>query len=186
MITPVLMLFIFGIFEFGFAFRDYLTVANATRDAVREASVAGNVGDTDYRVLRAIQRAAAALPDDGIDRVVIFRAETPNDTVPPGCAAGTASDDDGSGTDTEICNVYTSASMLLDDSQFGCQEIAAGDPLDSPDRFWCPFDREVSAGTGLDYVGIYIASTHDYVTGLFGDSITFTDQMILKVEPQSQ
>lgn len=177
-ITPVLMMFIFGIFEFGFAFRDYLTVANATRDAVREASVAGNVGDTDYRMLRSIRRAAAALPDDGLDLIVIFRATGPTSTVPASCAAGTST--------VGLCNVYTSASLQLDETQFGCQAVADGDLINSPDRFWCPFDREVSAGTGLDYVGIYIRSQHDYITGLFGDSITFDDQMILKVEPQSQ
>lgn len=176
-ITPVLMMFIFGIFEFGLAFRDYLTVANATRDAVREASVAGNVGDTDYRMLRSIRRAAAALPDDGLDVIVIFKASGPTADVPPSCAAGSSQDD--------VCNVYTSATLLLDETQFGCQETPT-DPINSPDRFWCPFDREVSAGTGLDYVGIYIRSTHQYITGLFGESITFEDQMILKVEPQSQ
>jgi hypothetical protein len=178
MITPLLMLFIFGIFEFGFAFRDYLTVANATRDGARAASVAGNLGSGDYRMLLSIQRAAAALPDGGLDLIVIYRATGPNDDVPAGCAAGTPS--------SNVCNVYTASSLLLDQSQFGCQEMVLGDPVDSPDRFWCPRDREVSTGTGLDYVGVYIRSSHDYITGLFGNSITFEDQMILKVEPQSQ
>ena len=168
----------FGIFEFGFAFRDYLTVANATRDGVREASVAGNTGDADYRMLRAIERAAAALPDDGLDLIVIFEATGPNASIPANCRAGTAV--------AGVCNVYTSSSLLLDDTQFGCLETSNGDPIDSLDRFWCPFDREVSTGTGLDYVGVYIRSDHDYITGLFGDSITFEDEMILKVEPQSQ
>ena len=58
--------------------------------------------------------------------------------------------------------------------------------MDSPDRFWCPTGREVSVGAGLDYVGIYIRITHQYITGLFGDDVVFEDQMILKVEPQEQ
>lgn len=178
LITPVLLLFVFGIFEFGFAFRDYLTVANSTRDGVREASVAGNTGDADYRMLRSIERASAALPDDGLDLIVVFEASGPNDSVPAGCAAGTAQ--------VGVCNVYTASALNLDSSQFGCLEIANGDAIDSLDRFWCPYDREVSTGTGLDYIGVYIRSGHTYITGLFGSSIDFEDEMILKVEPQSQ
>ena len=177
-ITPVLMLFLFGIFEFGFAFRDYLTVANATRDGVREVSVAGDVGDADYRMLRSIRRASAALPDGGLDIVVVFEASGPTSTVPAGCAAGSPA--------SGVCNVYTPAQMGLDISFFGCQSIAAGDPVDSPDRHWCPRDRETSVGTGLDYIGVYVRGSHEYITGLFGSSVTFEDQMILKVEPQSE
>ncbi|MEM9468076.1 MAG: TadE/TadG family type IV pilus assembly protein [Actinomycetota bacterium] len=178
-VTPVLLLFIFGIFEFGFAFRDYLAVANSTRDAAREASVAGNVLDADYRMMRAIERASAALPDGAIEEIVIWEASGPTDTVPSGCQgalAGTAG----------LCNVYRDSALSLPESSFGCQEVALGDPLDSPDRFWCPGDREVSVGAGLDYVGVYIRITHEYITGLFGDEVVFEDQMILKVEPQEQ
>jgi len=177
-ITPVFLLFIFGIFEFGFAFRDFLGVANVTRDAARESSVAGDITDADYRMLRAVQRSGAALPDGAIDRLVIFEATGPTDDVPAACKAGTPV--------TGVCNVYSSADLTIPEIEFGCQEVALGDPYDSPDRFWCPRDREVSVGSGLDYVGIYVRITHDYITGLFGNSVTFEDQMILKMEPQEQ
>ncbi len=175
-ITPVLMLLIFGIFEFGSAFRSYLTVSNVVRDAVREVSVAGNTGDADYRMLRAMERAAAALPDDSLDVLVVFEATGPDSIVPSGCKAGTPS--------AGVCNVYTSSNFSLAESQFGCQ-TSPPDPVNSPDRFWCPFDRQVSAGSGLDYVGVYVRYTHQYITGLFGTSVVFEDQMILKVEPQT-
>lgn len=178
-ITPILMLFVFGIFEYGFAFRDYLTVSNATRDAAREASVAGDTGTADYRVLRTIRRAAAALPDGALDAIVVYKATGPDDPVPDNCKTGSV---------TNQCNYYTPSSMNLDTTAFGCQSTSNSppDPIDSPDRFWCPFDREVSVGSGLDYVGIYIRSTHDFITGMFGAAITFEDELVLKVEPQSQ
>ena len=177
-ITPVFLLFIFGIFEFGFAFRDFLGVANVTRDAAREASVAGDVTDADYRLLLSVQRSGAALPDGAIDRLVIFEASGPTDNVPATCKAGTPV--------SGLCNVYSAASLNVPEAEFGCQELALGDPYDSPDRFWCPRDREVSVGSGLDYVGVYVRITHDYITGLFGNSVVFEDQMILKMEPQEQ
>ena len=172
-VTPVLLLFVFGIFEFGFAFRDYLAVANTTRDGVREASVAGNVADADYRTLRSVRRASAALPDGAIDRIIIFKASGPEGTVPSACLSGPV---------TGVCNVYVPADLSLDVTEFGCNPAA--NPRPDPDRFWCPTDREVSVQAGLDFIGIHVEVEHSYLTGLFGDDITFKDTTVLQVEPQ--
>jgi hypothetical protein len=172
-VTPILLLFVFGIFEFGFAFRDYLAVANTTRDGVREASVAGNVADADYRTLRSVRRASAALPDGAIDRIIVFKASGPEGTVPSACLTGPV---------TGVCNVYVPADLSLDVTEFGCDPSA--NPRPDPDRFWCPTDREVSVQAGLDFVGIHVEVEHSYLTGLFGDDITFKDTTVLQVEPQ--
>ena len=176
LITPVLLLFVFGIFEFGFAFRDYLGVSNIVRDAAREASVAGNAADADYRILRAVQRAGAALPDDAIDRLIIFEATDATSTPHADCLGGTSRGPTG----TQRCNVYDFSDFLLPEAEFQCDPLA---PLPDPDRFYCPSDRDVLVGN-LDYVGIWVQVTHTYITGLFGDTVTFTDQIILKLEPQ--
>lgn len=170
LVMPVLMLFIFGIFEFGLAFRDYLTVANSTRDGVRTASVAGSDLDADYRALAAIADASAALPDGAIEEIVIFQATGPDDTPAANCeAAGT-------------CNRYTAADLERPAEEFGCHTSTLAP--NAPDRHWCPNTREVSVGTGLDYIGVSILVRHEYVTGLFGAAIDLDDRMILKVEPQ--
>ena len=177
-VTPILFLFVFGIFEFGFAFRDYLGVTNTTGDSVREASVAGNVANADYRMLRAAERASAALPDGTIERIVIFRATGPTDTIPSACKTSTSA----AVLAANKCNYYTPADFSLDPTEFGCDP--ASNPVPDPDRHWCPTSRIVSVGAGLDYVGVYMRVTHAYITGLFGSSITFEDSSILKVEPQ--
>ena len=193
--TPVLLLFLFGIFEFGFAFRDYLAVANSTRDAAREGSVAGNIADADYRVLRAIERASAALPDGAIDEVIVFKAYGPDPIVPNACLTSGSTgggifediDQDSVVDDEVFCNVYTPIHFEYDVGEFNCDPSP---PTPDPDRFWGPTSaaatgpRQTSVGTGLDYIGIYISVGHDYITGMFGDSITFRDLTVLKVEPQ--
>lgn len=176
LITPVLLLFVFGIFEFGFAFRDYLAVSNIVRDAAREASVAGNATDADYRILRAVQRAASALPDGSIDRLIVFEASSAESTPHADCIAGTPRGPNG----TERCNVYDASHLALAEGEFLCAPLPA--PPD-PDYYFCPTDRDVIVGN-LDYVGIWVQVTHEYITGLFGDTVTFTDQIILKLEPQ--
>jgi len=178
--TPVIFLFLFSIFEFGFAFRDYLAVGNSTRDGAREASVGGNVTDADYRTLRAIERASAALPAGTIDRIVVFRATGPTSNVPEACKTSTAADT----LAANSCNVYTTDDFHIPRSGFGCDPTPNPEP--DPDRFWCPADRIVSVGTGLDYVGVWMRVQHKYITGLFGSGVTFEDTTILKVEPQEQ
>lgn len=175
LITPVLMLFVFGIFEFGFAFRDYLAVANSTRDGARAASVAGSDADADYRTLRAIQRASSALPEGALNYIVIYKASGP-DAEPDASCLGTSQ--------TGMCNVYYPSDFSRPADEFGCAASSIA-PL-APDRFWCPTDRETSVGAGLDYVGVYIEIDHSYITGLFGSGVTFDDTIVLKVEPQEQ
>lgn len=170
LVTPVLLLFIFGIFEFGLAFRDYLTVANSTRDGVRTASVAGAELDADYRTLAAIADASAVLPDGAIEEIVIFKATGPDDVPAANCeTAGT-------------CNRYTWSDLNRPPEEFGCHTSTLAP--NAPDRHWCPNTRDVSVGTGLDFIGVSILVRHEYVTGLFGADIDLDDRMILKVEPQ--
>jgi hypothetical protein len=176
-VTPVLLLFVFGIFEFGFAFRDYLAVANSTRDGAREASVAGNVGDADYRMMRAIERASAALPEGTIDRIVVFKATAADGTIPDICKTTTSAVTLASNS----CNIYDGDDFGLGEDQYGCD--ATANPIPDPDRHWCPTDRIVSVGE-LDFVGVYMRVSHTYLTGLFGSTVTFEDSSVLKVEPQ--
>lgn len=169
-ITPLLMLFLFGIFEFGLAFRDYLTVANTTRDGARTASVAGAELDADYRTLAAIADASTILPDDAIEEIIIFKASGPDDDPAANCeSAGT-------------CNRYVASDLQRPPEEFGCHTSTLAP--NAPDRHWCPNTRETSVGTGLDYIGVYVLVNHEYVTGLFGADVDLDDRMILKVEPQ--
>lgn len=175
---PLFFFMVFGILEFGFAFKDYLTLANGTRDGARTASTAGNQGDADYLILQGIQDAMSAMNDGSIERIVVFHAAGPESAVPSGCAAGTAQ------TGASACNVYTPDDFDLAATEFDC-----GGSGSAPDNFWCPTDRKVAtAGTygPPDYIGVWIRVNYDYITGLFpGGGLTFDDQTIIRIEPRT-
>ena len=57
-ITPVLFFLLFSILEFGMAFRDYLAVANTTRDGARAASIYSNDLSADFDILQTIADAS--------------------------------------------------------------------------------------------------------------------------------
>ena len=41
------------------------------------------------------------------------------------------------------------------------------------------------AATTPDFVGVYVKALHRYYTGLFGATVTVTDQSIGKIEPET-
>ena len=79
MVTPLLVLLVFGILEFGLAFRDRLTVSNATQSAGRVAAALGNSDEADYAVLQAVEQSLGILPGAGggiIKHVPVCAAES--------------------------------------------------------------------------------------------------------------
>jgi hypothetical protein len=169
---------IFGLLDFGLMFKSYLGVNAATSSAARVASTQADSIEADYHILTAVDRAAAALDRSDIERIVIFRAEHSEDTVPDsGCLSG------GAGI-TDECNVYFPAAFELQKEEFDC----AG-PEPAPDNFWCPTDRNAyfnnsDGSTNPDFIGIYIQYRHQFVTGMFGDDASFNATTVLRIEPQ--
>lgn len=176
--TGAFSLLIFGTLEFGYAFRDYLTTANITRNGARTASSMGNEANADHEIVRTVARAAKAVSSGQIQYVVVYNAGTAGATlasVSSTCASGTPV--------AGVCNVYTPADFARPASEFGC-----GLTPPAPDRFFCPTSRKINAsaanGGPPSYVGVYVKLRHDYLTNLFGSSQTYTDQTVLRIEPR--
>lgn len=182
-ITPVFALLIFGILEFGLAFRDYLTVANASRDGARAASAFGDDQYADYNVIQVIRQATKGFKPNEIRRLIIFDAGAVGGSVlnPSHPAHECLTATVGS---LNRCNVYDAADLKLPKSAFGCQ------PGQNLDRYWCPAalngqnGREVRASGPPDYIGVYVQTRHEFITGLFGPGINLEDELVMRIEPQ--
>ncbi len=168
---PVFLLVIFGILEFGLAFKSYLTVSNGARDGSRMASVMADRGDADFHILQDVSRATAAVEDSEIEHIVIWRPTSPSDNPPIGCMNGSSS------SGSNPCNVYTPADFARPVEDFGCG-------VTSPDRYWCPTDRNAALSDPPDYVGVWIQIRHEFSTGMFGEAKTMRDKSVLRIEPQ--
>ncbi|MFT7600409.1 MAG: hypothetical protein ACI8TP_003351 [Acidimicrobiales bacterium] len=191
-VTPVFMLLIFGVFEFGFLFRNYLTLANATTEGARTASVAGRNADADFLVLQAVNHGISAWGLDDMEYIVIFKATDPSAAVPAGCVGPSGVSQPG------VCNRYTPFhfsenyldALAAPTENWGCYtsgaatapEIAGSQ--DSHDLDWCPQDRNAALSDPPDYIGVHIAMTHSYMTGFIGDEIELTNTKIIRIEPE--
>lgn len=169
LVTPLLLLLVFGLFEMGMLFRDYLGVTASVKDGARAASIAANDPQADWHILQAVKRTSQAIPDGGVKKIVVFNASlAPNASGPStACLAGTAHE----------CNVYTPADWdTYDSDKFECDG--------GVDPNWCGKDRSSSfSDPSPALIGVYIEVEHAYITGMFGDSITLEEIAIFKIEP---
>jgi TadE-like protein len=192
LITPILVLLVFGIIEFAFVLRDYSVVASDVRSGARIASTGAGSGpgtcDTSYvgappctpasspalaqLAADAIQREGSAMPPNQINYILIYKA---NDKGFPGA--------DG------ITTMPSSCSGVANCVRFTWQQNANGGAgaFRYADGTWK--SSTISAcfpGTGastLDRVGVYMNATHKMMTGLFGSTITIADRAAFDFEP---
>lgn len=172
-VAPLFFTLIFAVLEFGLAFNTYLGVANTSRSSARVASAMANEPEADYAILRSVVKSSSTMVRGDIQRIVVFRAATPDSQVPAACRTATVGI-------PNTCNVYLPANFADPDTAYGC----GGADLD---RFWCPTVRKVAV-TGAqgppDYIGVWVEAQHGMLTGFFGSSRTLTDQTVMRIEPR--
>lgn len=175
-VAPLLALVIAGVLEFGLAWRDNLTVANAGRAGVRTVSRGGDDRLADYETLQSVRGALNSIDPGLIDYLVIYESTTADGGPSPTCAAGSTSTVPG-----ERCNVYSASdlSTLVPADFTGTTDCST-----APDRFFCPVtDRETDFDIGPGYVGVHLSVNRDFITGAFPGSITITDHSVMRLEP---
>lgn len=186
LVSPVFILVVFAIFEFGLAYRDVLSVGDAATDAARVGAIQGPdvtaAGETaDYSVVNAVRDGLAGLDPDNIEDIVIFKAGPATDgsalsQVPVACKGGFSSV-------ASHCNSYPTndayaALQSGDVDYFKC--IVTSDPACG----WNPVDRIDGPLTAdVEFLGVYVKCQHDYVTGFFGADFTIERAAIMRLEP---
>ena len=173
----VFALLIFGILEFGLTFRDYLTVANVSRDSARGASAYGDDLYADYNIIQVAKQSSKGFRPNEIRRLIVFDAGSVNGSIfnssHPANACLTAHG-----------RHHRRLQRLHSDRPTRAQDRLRLQAHRDLDRFWCPTDREVRASGPPDYIGVYVQARHDFVTGLFGPGMDLTDEIIMRIEPQ--
>lgn len=200
-ITPVLFLILVGVLECGLAWRDSLSLSNAVRSSARVASSAGDDSSADHQALVALSSALEGLPSTEIRFVVVYDATggsganaSIGGAVPEACKS-TGATTSSVGGHPGVCNIYSGEWIRTvfdpeDTSPFEGQTGSASNPgcaSTRADRAWCPLQREADqrAAGGPDYVGVYVATNHGWVTGAFGESgLDMQDNAVMRIEPQ--
>jgi hypothetical protein len=152
LVAFLLLTLVFGIVEFGLAFRDRLTIGNASQGAARVGTAMGRDLTADLAVLQALEQTLSTLPGSGVGIVAyvdVFEAN--NLGLPTG------------GCPTGQCNRYFYA--YIDGPGPLCDWAPCPDPDAGYSGWnWSPADREVAVGN-LDVMGVEITFGHEWVIG---------------------
>ena len=162
-ILPLLMMLAFGGIEFGLAFKESATVAQASRAGARIASTMprndGYLAAARDAVTTAVQGLGHATPV----QLWIYKVAPGTDDSPTG------------GTCSANCVVYQWSSST---DQFG--PTYTGDPWLGSEQNACV----VSGNSSFpERVGVQVTAQHNFVTALFGGSRTLKSRSVMRVEP---
>lgn len=160
LVLGLLLMIALGAFEYGMAFREWLSVTNATREGARLAAQAGDHNNADCLILEATAGGLQSLAHSQIRNVTIFES-------------------DASGTFTSNQMRYRPA-MAGDPSHLlrcsGGWFFQGGN--------W-PHSARDNEGSVRDWIGVRLTFEHDWITGFawWNGSVEWTDDTIMRMEP---
>lgn len=176
-VAPLLILLVFGIFEFGNAWRQVGAVERATQQGARTAASMANHRFADYEALRAIDTATRGLSGVTVEQVVIFNASSGSGEVPAGCLSGSVSG---------VCNTYSGAQVRNPSpGGFSGGNTSAPSCAGSVDAAWCPLGRS-RLQASIVRIGVHIRLTYEPVTGLLPGNVQLERTAVYQIDPCQQ
>ncbi|MCP3855832.1 MAG: pilus assembly protein [Actinomycetia bacterium] len=180
LVLPILVLLFAGVVDFGFAWKDSLTIGTGAQAGARIGANVGSHRAADEEAIIAVASAVASIGNNvTIEHILVFKPDADGE-IPSACFGG------GNPTSkTGLCNHYTVAQMadvLAGTANFGTfGNTCSGGALD---RHWCPLDREDRQLVGADEIGVYIEAQRGWSTGVFpGNGLTIARSAIMRLEP---
>ncbi len=158
-----------GMIELGFAWRDSITIEQASRLGVRAGAAMTGDDRADQLSVQALIASLEANEYDQLQYVVVWDATTSSE-MPAGCETGSSV--------ALKCNHYTKAMLdnADDAGRWGC--VAS-----SYDVAWCPTSRD-AVPEDPTYLGLHIQSRRNWMTNFFpGGGIDFGASTIMSLVP---
>jgi hypothetical protein len=166
LVLPVVILLVFAVIEFGFTFKDLLTVTSATRAGARTATALSK--RPNYQTYTADAVAGVlknTMPSRGIVSLVVYKADPRSGTPVDGAGFEQCS----------TCYRYKWAPNAGG---------GTGAWIPNGGNGWPARAQNACGDTAhTDYLGVYVRTRHDYITGLFGRSTKLTDHTVMRLEP---
>jgi hypothetical protein len=176
LLTPLLALVLFGIIEMSLLMRDVVSVNSSVHVGTRMASVSAGAGPATCSpspctppsapmlaqvAANAIQQAGSAMPQDQINWIIVYRANSDGYPQPAGNTTATCSSD---------CVRY-----VWSDS--GNKFVYSSGAWTSSTINACINDASRMS------VGVIMNASHPWITGLFGDHVTVQERSVMQFEP---
>ena len=176
LLTPLIVLILFGIIEMSLLMRDVASASSSVHVGTRMASVAAGAGPATCTpapctpptspalaqlAANAIQQAGSAMPQDQINWVEVYNANSSGYPLPAGNTTASCA--------TDCVKYVWSASK----GQF----VYSSGSWNSASINACINDP------GRMSVGVIMSAQHPWITGLFGNGVTIQERSVMQFEP---
>jgi hypothetical protein len=161
LITPVLVLLVFGMIEFGLALKDWMAVSAAVRGGMRTAAAEPRVPGFADDTMKQVSAQVGGLNLSPSTWLVVYKAT--------GSVAAPTLDASGA----PVCTTCVTYQWDTATKAF----VKRSDTWASTAQHACVGD------TVRDSIGIYLTHKHDAVTGLFFSKLTLNDTAVAVLEP---
>lgn len=153
-----LMLILFGIIEYGFIFKDSLSISSATRAGARTASAEARTSTFYDDTVAATARAATGLTLKGGEQMWIYKADA--NGMPPSGNLTTCG--------VTNCRIYVYNAATKAWTRSGTTD-------------WLYLSQNACLGTA-DSVGVYLRISHDALSGFF-KNMQLQERTVMRLEP---
>ena len=161
LITPILLLVVFGIVEFGLVFKDWLAISSSVRAGARMASAEPRVATFAADAAAQVAREGRAMGLANVHELWVYKAKA--DGTPVGSTAGKF----------DACT--TCVKFRWNGSAFVQQSST-----------WLHTAQNACQGdVNRDNLGVYVLLDHPSVTGLFFDQLAIGEHTVMSLEPMS-
>lgn len=162
LVFPIVIMLLFGVAEFGLAFKNFLSISHGSREGALVSATSGNDVQADFASVEAVLDALTAVNIDEVQSIVIRNPDSPFESTSYNYTPGGLCDW------TPCPDFFAGA--------------APGDPPYSQPGY-VPSDRDVSAPQP-GRVEVVITYTHNWITGLWAQQSTWTSATTMRIEPR--
>lgn len=159
-ITPLLLVLVLGIVEFGLVFKDKLTMSSSVRAGARIASAEPRVATFAADAARSVAKSSTALNMADVKKMWVYKADSAGYPLGGGAAFSSCTScvtyrwDGTTKTFVQVSNSWAS----------GSQNACPGDSLH-------------------DSVGVYLEVEHKAVSNFFFRTMTLREHVVMSLEP---
>ncbi|MGZ4598677.1 TadE/TadG family type IV pilus assembly protein [Oryzihumus sp.] len=158
LVTPFILLILFGILEFGMLFKDWLGLVSSVRGGVRMASAEPRTLTFAQDAANQVANGSTALDMTSVQKLWVYKADAQGYPLGGGSA-------------------FTSCSTCVTFRwDTGTHKFV---PVTNT---WAPMSQDACAGE-TDSVGVYLEVRHQAFTGLFFQTLTLGEHSVMALEP---
>lgn len=165
LVTPIFLMLLVGIVEFGMLFKDWLAVTSSVRAGARLASAEPRIATYAQDAANNVAKEAAALNMGNIKELWVYKAD--DNGYPIGVG--------------NFSNCVTCYKFSWNSSTRKFEPILSTTWL-STDQYACPSDPS-NPNAKPDSIGIYMKISHPAVVKLLFKSIDINEHTVMSLEP---